>query len=166
MDASHPAPPATPGPATLRAAGGATSLTVSQWNYYMTNGGNSVAPIDPNGSFPALNDGGVPMSVNAYLALRAANGLSGIGNIMPISPGITQATTGVSGLGQIMPLSPHFPADNGVRAGGAVGMSNGGGAGGPGAPYGGMGAITRVSSPSGGVTLAAGALRSFIWQCA
>lgn len=134
----------------LQAAGGATSLTVSQWNYYMTNGGNGVAPIDPNGSFPALNDGGVPMSVNAYLALRAANGLSGIGNIMPISPGITQATTGVSGLGQIMPLSPFItPADNGVRAGGAVGMSNGGGAGGPGAPYGGMGAITRVSSPWG-----------------
>lgn len=134
----------------LQASGNATSLTVSQWNYYMTNGGNGVPPIDPNGQFPALNDGGVPMSVDAYLALRAANGLSGIGNIMPISPGITQATTGVSGLGQIMPLSPFItPADNGVRAGGAVGMSNGGGAGGPGAPYGGMGAITRVSSPWG-----------------
>lgn len=129
---SNPTPGASPTTEALliSAAGGNNLLTVSQWNYYMTQGNPSagIAPIDPNGSFPALNDGGAPMTAAAYLSLRAANGLSGIGQIMPVAPGITPAVTGLSGLGRvgnIMPLSPYItPANNGVRAGGAAGMGS------------------------------------------
>lgn len=134
----------------ILASGGVNMLNVSQWNYYMQNGGNGQPPIEPNGSFPPLNDGGVSMTAAAYLSLRAQNGLSGIGNIMPIAPGITPATTGLNGMGNIMQLSPFItPADNGVRAGGAAGMDNGGGRGGPGAPLGSLPVVARVRSPWG-----------------
>ena len=74
-------------------ANNAPSLTVSQWNYYYTQlvpGANT--NVD-------LGDGGVGVSAQQFLALRAAKGLSGLGFIMPAVASASSQPIGVAGLG-------------------------------------------------------------------
>jgi hypothetical protein len=67
-----PPAPGSTAAALTTAAGGATSLTADQWNYYWSQISGQTQTVD---LFPA-GDRGALMSVTAYLAARTAAGLS------------------------------------------------------------------------------------------
>lgn len=110
----------------LTASNGANSLSVSQWNYYYTMLSGVPQSTD-------LGDGGVPLTVTQYLQARKnagveillngtvqSSGLSGLGQIMQLAPGITPATNGVrnpSSLGMILPTPKSMPTTGGQGMG-------------------------------------------------
>lgn len=110
----------------LTASNFANSLSASQWNYYYTQLSGVPQTTD-------LGDNGAPMTVTQYLQARnnagvevllngtvQSSGLSGLGQIMQLAPGITPATNGVrnpSSLGMILPTPKSMPTTGGQGMG-------------------------------------------------